>query len=86
MTIELAAVFGLIIVILIIIAARGGGRRHPADPKGFGALFSKPCPNCRTRINDRARVCPHCNQPTGFDKRSTRERLWQKPGRPGNEG
>jgi hypothetical protein len=54
----------LIVIFFMIIAGIGkSGRMMTSDARG---LFSRKCPNCRLRIHDRAQVCRHCMQPTGF--------------------
>jgi len=53
------------ILLLLLLFALVHKRSHPAAPKGWRGVLARPCPSCRTYINNRAAYCPHCAQPTG---------------------
>jgi hypothetical protein len=66
----------IIAITLLVIASRS---RNPTTPRGFAAIFSRPCPSCRTIISHRATHCPHCGHPTGWEPRkSAREDRWER--------
>jgi RNA polymerase subunit RPABC4/transcription elongation factor Spt4 len=61
MTIIMIAIF--VVVVLALLGIGRSGRLQTRDARG---IFSRKCPNCRMLISDRARICRHCHEPTGF--------------------
>jgi hypothetical protein len=62
----------LLILIVVGIFCLVGKRSHPTHLKGWRAVFSQNCPNCKTPIRGSALFCAHCGQATRRQHRHER--------------
>jgi len=62
------SIIGLIIIAIVVICLLSTAKSARMETRDARSIFSRKCPNCTMRISDRAKVCRHCHEPTGFSQ------------------